>query len=163
MLSAEWQHTSVNPIDTVETLFDGKSVEFERRNLNEIVIEVQGKWQNMLLFFAWEERLKCLQISCFMNIADKTCDTSRIFELLAMINEDLWLGHFSYWTEHETPIFKHTVIVDFPEECFEEQISQIIDIAITECEHMYPVFQAVMVQNIEPKQVLLSLSGDVLQ
>jgi len=163
MLLAEQMHSAFNPIDTVETIFDGRSLGFERRNSNEIVIEVQGKWRNMLLFFAWEERLKCLQISCFMDIVNKSCDTSRIFELLALINEDLWLGHFSYWAEHDTPIFKHTVIVDFPNEIFEEKIAQIIDIAITECERMYPVFQAVIAQNIDPKKVLISLSGGVLQ
>ncbi|MBO4294026.1 MAG: YbjN domain-containing protein [Alphaproteobacteria bacterium] len=163
MLAANRPYTSFNPIDTVQTFFNGRSVEFERRNLNEIVAEVQGKWQNMLLFFAWEERLKCLQISCFINIQNKICDTSRIFELLALINADLWLGHFSYWTEHQTPVFKHTVIVDFNDTCFEQKMSQIIDIAINECERMYPVFQAVMAQNIDPKQVLRSLSGSILQ
>ena len=152
-----------NPIDTVETIFGGKSLEFERRNINEIVIEIQGKWQNMLLFFAWEERLKCLQLSCFINIENKTCDTARIFELLALINEDLWLGHFSYWSEYKIPVFKHTVIIDSPDRFFEQKIDQIINIAITECEQLYPVFQAVISQNMPPKQVLLSLSGSTLQ
>ena len=100
MQASTQTHIAFNPIDTVETIFGDKSFDFERRNLNEIVVEVQGKWQNMLLFFAWEERLKCLQISCFINIENKSCDAGRIFELLALINEDLWLGHFSYWSEY---------------------------------------------------------------
>ena len=41
-----------NPIDLVENIFSNKSFEFERRSLNEVVVEVQGKWNNMLLFFA---------------------------------------------------------------------------------------------------------------
>ena len=163
MLNLACANISFNPIDTVETIFGGKSLEFERRNPNEIVIEIQGKWQNMLLFFAWESRLKCLQISCFMNIENKSCNTAQIFELMALINEDLWLGHFSYWSEHNIPVFKHTVIIDSPDCSFEEKISQIIDIAITECEQMYPVFQAVITQNIPAKQVLMSLSGSSLQ
>lgn len=163
MLDLARANISFNPIDTVEAIFGGKSLEFERRNSNEIVIEIQGKWQNMLLFFAWEERLKCLQISCFMNIENNSCNTAQIFELLALINEDLWLGHFSYWSEHNIPVFKHTVIIDSPDRFFEDKISQIIDIAITECEQMYPVFQAVITQNIPAKQVLMSLSGSALQ
>ncbi|HCU58701.1 MAG TPA: hypothetical protein DIC64_01835 [Alphaproteobacteria bacterium] len=154
---------SSNPIDAVETIFGQKSFEFERRNINEIVIEVQGKWKNLLLFFAWEEHLRCLHLSCFMDIENKTCDTMRIFELLALINEDLWLGHFSYWTERETPVFKHSIIVNPQDSHFEEKLAQIIDIAVSECEQMYPVFQAVICQNIPPKQVLLSLEGKVIQ
>ena len=145
-----------NPIDTVESIFYQKSFEFERRNLNEIVIEVQGKWSNMLLFFAWEEHLKCLHLSCFMDIENKSCNKNKIFELLALVNENLWLGHFSYWTEHETPVFKHSIIVDFQDSNFEHKLNQIIDIAINECEQLYPVFQAVLVQNMDPRQVLLS-------
>ncbi len=152
-----------NPIDTVESIFGQKSFEFERRNLNEIVIEVQGKWTNMLLFFAWEEQLKCLHLSCFMNIENKSCDKSRIFELLALINENLWVGHFSYWAEHDAPVFKHSIIVDFQDLNFEHKLNQIIDIALSECEQLYPVFQAVLVQHIDPKQVLLSSSNYTLQ
>ena len=153
----------INPIDTVENIFGQKSFEFERRNLNEIVIEIQGKWKNMLLFFAWETHLKCLHLSCFIDIENKICDNSRIFELLALVNEDLWLGHFSYWTEHETPVFKHAIIVNPEDICFEQKLKQIIDIAINECEQMYPVFQAVITQNMPPRQVLLSLSGSIIQ
>lgn len=50
MLPAKNLPLSYNPIDIVENIFAAKSFEFERRNINEVVIEVQGKWNNMLLF-----------------------------------------------------------------------------------------------------------------
>ncbi|MBO4285149.1 MAG: YbjN domain-containing protein [Alphaproteobacteria bacterium] len=158
MFFATPQITNTNPIDSVEAIFKQKSFSFERRDLNEIVVEVQGKWNDMLLFFAWETHLKCLHMSCFMNIEAKICDKSRIFELLALINENLWIGHFSYWSEHETPIFKHSVIVDEDDFNFSGKLAQIIDIAINQCEQMYPVFQAVLAQNLPLKQVLFSTS-----
>lgn len=40
-----------NPIDVVENIFSSRSFELERRSINEVVVEVQGKWNNMLLFF----------------------------------------------------------------------------------------------------------------
>lgn len=39
-----------NPIDVVENIFSSRSFELERRSINEVVVEVQGKWNNMLLF-----------------------------------------------------------------------------------------------------------------
>ena len=152
-----------NPIDTVENIFGQKSFEFERRNSNEIVVEIQGKWCNMLLFFAWQQSLRCLHLSCFMDLENNNCDKSRIFELLALVNENLWLGHFSYWSERETPVFKHSIIINPEDIYFAEKLSQIIDIVVNECEQMYPVFQAVITQNLPPKQVLLSFSGIVVQ
>ncbi len=143
-----------NPIDMVENIFANRSFELERRNVNEVVIEVQGKWNNMLLFFAWEPSMNCLHLSCLMDIENKLADRSKIFELLALINEELWVGHFSYWTEQNTPVFKHSLFLDYDDELFEHKIAQMIDIAIKECERMYPIFKVVLTKGMDPKQAL---------
>lgn len=145
-----------NPIDAVEHIFNSKSLEFERRNPNEVVVEVEGKWNNMLLFFAWEEHLRCLHLSCLINLNVEIADRSKIFELLAMVNENLWLGHFSYWSEHQMPIFKHSIILNGGEADFESKLEQIIGLAVSECEHMYPVFNAVLTKGISVQQALFS-------
>ena len=142
-----------NPIDVVENIFTAKSFELDRRNLNEVVVEVQGKWNNMLLFFAWEANMQCMHLSCLMDIETKIEDRSKIFELLALVNEELWVGHFSYWTEQNIPVFKHSVILNDGED-IESKISQIIDIAIKECERMYPIFKVVLTKGMDPKQAL---------
>ncbi len=146
---------SYNPIDMVENIFSTKSFEFERRSINEVVVEVEGKWNNMLLFFSWEENMRCLHLSCLMDIKSTIEDRSKIFELLALVNEDLWLGHFSYWTEQNMPLFKHAILLtDENEQVLSAKISQVIDIAIKECERMYPVFKVVLTKGMDPKQAL---------
>lgn len=143
-----------NPIDTIENIFSRDNVPFDRRKENELVAEVLGKWDNMLVFFAYEEHLKCLHISCLLNIETAAVDRSKMFELLALLNENLWLGHFSYWSEQKMPIFKHSIILQDTEELFTSKISQIIELSIMECERVYPIFNAVMRQNISPEQAL---------
>ena len=142
-----------NPIDVVENILSSRSFELERRSINEVVVEVQGKWNNMLLFFAWEANMQCMHLSCLMDIETKIEDRSKIFELLALVNEELWVGHFSYWTEQNIPVFKHSVILNDGED-IESKISQIIDIAIKECERMYPIFKVVLTKGMDPKQAL---------
>lgn len=142
-----------NPIDVVENIFSSRSFELERRSINEVVVEVQGKWNNMLLFFAWEANMQCMHLSCLMDIETKIEDRSKIFELLALVNEELWVGHFSYWTEQNIPVFKHSVILNDGED-IESKISQIIDIAIKECERMYTIFKVVLTKGMDPKQAL---------
>ncbi len=148
-----------NPIDTVEDIFSGQSFEFERRSIDEVVVEVQGKWNNMPLFFSWERNMHCLHISCLMDIETKIEDRSKIFELLALINEELWVGHFSYWTEQNTPVFKHSVFLNPSDDSLliEEKISQIIKVAIKECERMYPIFNVVLTKGMAPRQALYPL------
>lgn len=154
MQTAQNLASVINPIDMVETIFASKSYELDRRNINEVVVEVQGKWTNMLLFFAWEASMKCLHMSCLMDIDNQLADRSKVFELLALVNENLWVGHFSYWTDQNMPVFKHSVFLNYEEEFFEHKISQMIDIAINECERIYPVFKVVLTKGMEPKDAL---------
>ena len=108
----------------------------------------------MLLFFAWEPNMQCMHLSCLMDIETKIEDRSKIFELLALVNEELWVGHFSYWTEQNVPVFKHSVLLNKNDDNFEQKISQIIDIAVKECERMYPIFKVVLTKGMDPKQAL---------
>lgn len=153
---------SYNPIDLVENIFSARSFELDRRNVNEVAVEVQGKWNNMLLFFAWEENMHCLHLSCLMDIKSTIEDRSKIFELLALINEELWVGHFSYWAEQNMPVFKHSVILNDGEDVFETQIRQIIDIAIKECERMFPIFNVVLTKGMEPRQALYPMMMETI-
>lgn len=147
-----------NPIDLVENIFASKSFELERRNINEVVVEVQGKWNNMLLFFAWEANMHCLHLSCLMDIDCKIEDRSKIFELLALANEELWVGHFSYWAEQNIPVFKHSVIINDEETYFAGKLEQMINIAIKECERMYPVFKVVLTKGMSPQEALYPIT-----
>jgi hypothetical protein len=147
-----------NPIDDIECLFADNKHSTERRSDHEIVVEIPGKWDNMLLFFAWEEKMNCLHISCLINIEAENINTPDIFELLALLNEDLWVGYFSYWEELKMPLFKHSIFIDKQEIELSRKLSQILNIAITECERAYPIFHAVLKQHISPRRALIPLT-----
>ena len=146
-----------NPIDDIECLFCHNKQSLERRSENEIAVEIAGKWDNMLLFFAWEESMKCLHISCLINIEAKDIKPADMFELLALMNEDMWVGCFSYWEEMKMPIFKHSLFIDDSEFNINTKLSQILNVAITECERAYPIFHAVLKQKIPPRRALMPL------
>ena len=151
-----------NPIDTVESIFTHRAYELDRRSDSEVVVEVQGKWNNMLLFFAWEENMHCLHMSCLMDIQSAIEDRSKIFELLAMANEELWVGHFSYWTEQKMPVFKHALIINDNETEFERKIAQLTDIAVKECERMYPIFNVVLTKGMNPRQAMYPMTMETI-
>lgn len=151
-----------NPIDTVENLFSTRSYELDRRAPNEVAVEVQGKWNNMLLFFAWEENMHCLHLSCLMDIKSTLEDRSKIFEMLALANEELWVGHFSYWTEQNMPVFKHAIILNDSEANIESKIAQVIEIAIKECERMYPIFNVVLTKGMNPRHAMYPMMMETI-
>ena len=147
-----------NPIDDIECFFHKSKYSTERRNDHEIVVEIAGKWDNMLLFFAWEENMHCLHLSCLLNIEAENVSLPSIFELLALLNEDIWVGYFSYWEELKMPLFKHSVFIDSDEFDLNKKLSQVLGIAITECERAYPIFHAVLKQHIAPRRALVPLT-----
>ena len=64
-------------------------------------------------------------------------------------------GHFSYWAEQNMPVFKHSILLNEDEgDVFEGKLRQVIDIAIKECERMYPVFKVVLTKGMNPRQAL---------
>ena len=151
-----------NPIDVVEQILSRHAYEPERRSQNEVVTEIQGRWNDMLLFFSWEENMHCLHLSCLINIEDRQPDHNKIFELLALINDDLWVGHFSYWTEQKMPVFRYSLFYNPNNRDFPAQLANAMDIAIRECERLYPIFNVVMTKGLEPKQALYPLLLDTL-
>ena len=147
-----------NPIDDIECLFNNRQHTTERRSNHEVVVEISGKWDDMLFFFAWEENMHCMHISCLINLEPENIELPRIFELLALLNEDMWIGYFSYWEEARMPLFKHSVILDENDSNVFLKLERILNIAVTECERAYPIFNAVFKQNINPRRALMPLT-----
>ena len=116
----------------------------------------------MLLFFSWEESIHCLHVSCLSNIEDQQKDHNKSFELLALINDDLWVGHFSYWTEQKMPVFRYSLFYNPDNKDFSIQLTHVMDIAVKECERMYPVFNVVLTKGMEPRQALYPMLLETL-
>ena len=147
-----------NPIDDIEHLFAKRQHSIERRSNHEVVVEISGKWDDMLFFFAWEEEMHCMHISCLMNIEPASTALPNIFELLALLNEDMWIGYFSYWEETKMPLFKHSVILENNDPDIFVKLDRILNIAVTECERAYPIFHAVFKQNISPRRAVMPMA-----
>ncbi len=143
-----------NPIDKVEGIFGNNNFEFERRDANEVVVAIKGKWNDLLLFFTWEPNVNCLHFSCLLDVKAQIEDQNKIFELFTLINQEMWMGHFSYWQEEQMPIFKHSLFVEQNEDAFEKKLSQLTELGVKECERMYPIFKAVMQRGMDPKRAV---------
>ena len=133
-----------NTIDTIEQLSDGREWAFDRRSDEEVAIEVPGQWCDYGVYFAWSEELRALHFSCAFDMRVPPKSRPAIYELLAHLNERLWLGHFTLWMEEGIPLFRHTVQI--PESSQGQQVpaADLVELALTECERFYPAFQFVI-------------------
>jgi len=132
-----------NPLDVVEEVVSVKEWVFDRRNKEEMAVEVPGTWCDFGLFFAWSEDLSALHFSCALDMRIQTKVLGQIYELIAKLNERLWMGHFAVWVEEGIPMFRHTMRVTNAK-LMGDQIEYLVDLAVQECERYYPAFQFVI-------------------
>ena len=83
-------------------------------------------------------------------------------ELLALINEKLWIGHFDITSKNGIPAYRHTVLSFHENEMLHNQLEDLVDISIYECEKYYPAFQLVLFENINPQEALKLCTFDVI-
>jgi hypothetical protein len=77
-----------------------------------------------------------------------------LYELLALANERLWIGHFGMDTDDGMPLFRHSVLLRGTRDVSSESLEDMVDIAITECERFFPAFQFVLWGGKSPAEAM---------
>lgn len=133
-----------NPLDVVEQFVTANDWPFDRRGDDEMAVEVPGRWCDYSLYFAWREDVGALHFTCAFDMKVQSAKRGAIYELMALLNEKLWIGHFGLWADEGVPMFRHSVLVRGQIGTSPEHIEDLVDIALTECERFYPAFQFVV-------------------
>ena len=153
---------SLNPIDVVEEVIYSKKWTFSRADDYELVAEIASKWCQYRLYFTWSEQISAISLTVTFDLKFPHVKIKDAQELLALINEKLWIGHFDITSKNGIPAYRHTVI-SFPEdEVLHHQLENLVDIAIYECEKFYPAFQLVLFEDSDPNKALAISTFDTI-
>ena len=133
-----------NPIDLVEEIVVANDWAHDRASDEEMVVEISGRWCDYRLYFVWQEEISALHFSCGFDMKVPKGRRGRVFELLALANEKLWLGHFDLSAEDNSPAFRHAILLRGAPGASVEQVEDLVDIALSECERFYPAFQLII-------------------
>ena len=96
------------------------------------------------LYFSWNKDVDAVHFTCAFDMRVVEEKRRAVHELLALINERMWLGHFGLWDEEGLPMFRHALPLRGAIGPTPEQMEDLLDIAIVECERFYPAFQYVL-------------------
>ncbi|PPR47681.1 MAG: hypothetical protein CFH19_00291 [Alphaproteobacteria bacterium MarineAlpha5_Bin9] len=143
---------SNNPIDHVEDIIYSKQWNFSRSTDDELVAEIGSRWGTYRLYFSWSKAIKAINFT--ITFDTKFAVNNNIHELLALINEKLWIGHFDITSKGGILAFRHTIMVINDKDIMYSQIEEILDIIICECEKYYPAFQYLFFDNQSPQNAL---------
>lgn len=136
--------TRSNPLDFVEDIAGSNDWAFDRRNDEEMAVEVTGQWAAYSLYFVWSEDVGAMHLSAAMGIRVPDRLWVPVCELLALVNERIWLGHFALWADEGMPMFRHSVLARGGVPIGKEFLEELVGVAIKECERFYPAFQFVI-------------------
>jgi hypothetical protein len=150
----EERDRSANPLDVLEQIVTANEWAFDRRSDSEMAAEAPGKWCDYGLYFSWSHEISAMHFSCTFDLKVPPGKRDRLFELLALANEKLWIGHFGLDSDDGVPVFRHAVLLRGAPGASAESLEDMVDIAITECERFFPAFQFVLWGGKSPAEAL---------
>ena len=153
---------SQNPIDIVENVVNSKHWVFTRSTDHELVAEIDSSWCNYRLYFSWSEQIKAISLTVTFDMRFPETKSIAAHELLAFINERLWIGHFDITSKNGIPAFRHTILSNSDSDFLHKKLENLVDISIYECEKYYPSFQQTLFHDIEPLESLEFTNFEVI-
>jgi hypothetical protein len=136
--------SAANPIDLVEEIVQANEWVHDRSSDEEMMVEIAGRWCDYRLLFVWQREISALHFSCGFEMKLPKTRRGAVLELLAAVNERLWLGHFDLTPNTQSPSFRQGVLLRGASGACVEQIEDLVDIAVSECERFFPAFQLVV-------------------
>jgi hypothetical protein len=149
-----------NPLDIMEQIVIANDWSFDRRSESEMAAEAPGKWCDYGLYFSWSHEISAMHFTCTFDLKVPERGRGAIFELLALANERLWIGHFGMDSDDFMPVFRHAVLLRGAPGASSESLEDMVDIAITECERFFPAFQFVLWGGKSPTDALAAAMLD---
>jgi hypothetical protein len=144
---------SGEPVEMLARFCDAHDWSHDRVSDEEVVATVAGSWSNYELRGVWRDEDQVLQI---LVIPELTIDASKrpaIWEMLALINERMWLGHVELWSQSGMLLYRNSVLVDGEGISF-GALEVLIHTAIDEMDRFYPAFQFVLWGGKTPSEAI---------
>lgn len=147
------------PVEMLAQLFEAHGWPCEFVNEDEICGEIQGSWTTYQLRCIWRPEDKVLQLLCLPEIRVADGKMKAAYELLALVNEQVWLGHFDIWSQGGVLLYRHGLLLG--EGSLGLNMARIaVDNAVSECDRFYPAFQFVLWGDKKPKDALAAALVD---
>jgi hypothetical protein len=142
-IEAEVNRTE-NPVDIIERLAARNAWSFDRDEEDEISISVDGGWTDYSIAFTWLPDMEALHVACAFDLKVPTARRRDVVDLVALINEQMWIGHFDIWPTDGVIMFRHALLLAGGAELNGRQCESVLTSAVMACERYYQAFQFVV-------------------
>ncbi|HEX5509511.1 MAG TPA: YbjN domain-containing protein [Pseudolabrys sp.] len=134
----------LNPLDVVEHLAAGNDWSFERAGEDEITILVTGKWTDYQVSYTWMSGIEALHLACAFDMKAPERRRAEVQQLISLINEQMWIGHFDLWMKEGMVMFRHALVLSGGVAASGSQCESLLGTALDACERYFTAFQFVV-------------------
>jgi len=148
------------PVEMLASLFEARGWAYEFVSEDEISGEVHGSWANYQFQGIWRAEDHVVQLLCLPDVRVPDTKRAAMFEALALVNEQLWLGHFDIWSNGGVLLYRHGLMLGDDGLLSPGQAQMAVEAAIEECDRFYPVFQFILWGDKTPAEALAAAMVD---
>lgn len=144
----------IDPLAIVEETLESVGWAAERDEDEAVQCVAQTRWGDMGALFAWRGEPAAIHFSLTLDVKPQAARRNQILELVALVNERMWLGHFDYWAEEGVILFRHALPMLDRAEPSEGEIRSIMAASADAVERFVPAFNFVIWAGKSPREAL---------
>ena len=134
----------IHPLSVVEDIAASNDLAFERSGEDEITIIAKGRFADYQLSFTWMPEIDALHLACAFDLKIPEGRRAEVQRLVALVNEQLWVGHFDLWTQSGLVMYRQALLLPGGLQATSAQCEVMLEGAMHACERYFPAFQFVV-------------------
>jgi hypothetical protein len=141
-----------NPVDSLEQIVSANEWPFERIGEDEIAFGVAGLHAQYQLWFGWHAESGALEFRCAFDLGVPDRRYVEICEVLARVNQQLWIGHFETSPKDAQVTFRHTTLSG--PGLTQPNLESLVEVALSACDRCYPAFMLMLWGGKKPEDAV---------
>ena len=142
-----------DPLESIEQAVIAEQYPYERDEL-ELHLAAPGSWRDHQIWFAYRPELDVIHVCSSLELKVPDNRYREVCELVARLNERLWLGHFDIWTDDQSIVFRHALTLPEAESISVAQAAAMVAAAKEAGERLYPAFHYLLWSGKSPAEAV---------
>lgn len=135
--------TLAHPIELVTRFVTRHDWLLRQRAQDAVLVEIPGRWSDYQLAVTWQDSEETMQVTCRIDVQADLAQLGELALLAALLNHEIYIGHLALDVKTGELELRHTLALRGAGGATPEQIEDVVDIMLGECEQAYPAIYQV--------------------
>lgn len=154
--------TSSDPMDTVEAVLStDERFTSERAEDGDQHFSFKTSMGETVGYFSYRHELPAMLFTLGFDLQAPASRRAEATRLAALINENLWLGHFDVWSDDGTIIFRHAMPMIGRDDISVGEVQAMLAAALDAAERFQPAFHFLILGGMLPEDAAAAAMFEV--